>query len=85
MAVDEPEIVRVEESLDDVERRLGGGEAVVGVVGRPAVVVVDAAVEGVGYPEGAVQGAAGHAVWAQEDVERVPDHEGEGDEEPEEG
>jgi len=57
----------------------------VGIVGRPAVVVVDAAVEGVGRPEGAVQRAARHAVRAEEDVERVPDDEWEGDEEPEEG
>jgi len=57
----------------------------VGIVGRPAVVVVDAAVEGVGRPEGAVQRAARHAVGTEEDVERVPDDEWEGDEEPEEG
>lgn len=47
--------------------------------------IIDRAVEGVGRPERGVQGAAGHAVRAEQDVEGVPDDEGEGEEEPEEG
>lgn len=54
-------------------------------VSGPAVDVVNGAVEGVGRPERGVQGAAWHAVRAQEHVGCVPGHEGDGDEEPEEG
>lgn len=79
------EVPEVEEGLDGVEEALGAGEAVAGAEGLEAVDVVDLAVELVGGPEGVVPGAAGHGVGAEEDVAGVPDDEGEGDCEPEEG
>jgi len=80
--IDDPEIISVEDGLDDIQRRLRGREAVMGVVSRPAVHVVDGAVEGVGRPDRTVQGAAGHAVRSEDDVARVPGHERQGDDEP---
>lgn len=53
--------------------------------GLPAVDVVDLAVELVGRPDGPVEGAAGHGERPQEDVAGVPDDEGQGDGEPDEG
>ena len=44
--------------------------------------MVDRAVEGVGCPDRGVKCAAGHRVRAEEDVEGVPEDEGERDQEP---
>lgn len=79
------EIVQVHERLGGIEQALGAGEAVSRVESLPAVDVVDLAVELVGRPDGPVQGAAGHGERTQEDVARVPDDEGQGDGEPDEG
>lgn len=59
-----------------------GREAVLSVPCRPPVNVVDASIEFIWHPEGVVNAAAGHGVRAEEDVERVPDHERERDEKP---
>lgn len=52
---------------------------------RPPVEVIYLAIEFIWRPDWGVETAAGHAVGAQEDVAGVPDHEGEGDEQPVKG
>lgn len=79
---DVPEVDEVHGRLDGVEEALGRGEAAVGVEGLPAVDVVDGAVQLVGYPEGPVQPAALHGVGAAEDVDGVPDDEGQREGQP---
>lgn len=79
------EIPKIHERLNGIEQALGAGEAVAGIKGLPAVDVVDLAVELVGCPDGPVEGAAGHRERSQEDVAGVPDDEGQGDGEPDEG
>lgn len=70
------QVHEVHEGLDEVEEALGGGEAVAGLPGLPAVDMVDGAVELVGRIQRVVQAAALHGQRAQEHVARVPGDEG---------
>lgn len=84
-AVPDDDVHEVHERLEDVQRALGGREAVAQVELLEPVHVVDLAVQLVGRPDGRVRPAAGHSGGPSEDVARVPYHEGQGDGEPEEG
>ena len=78
----DPQVKDIHHELDRVQAPLCGREADAGVPCRPAVHVVDGAVEGVGGPDRGVEFAAGHGVGAEEDVEGVPKDEREGEKEP---
>lgn len=75
-------VVQVHEGLDDVERRLRGREPAVAIPRRPAVDIVDAAVQRVRLPQWRVVLAARHRVRPQEDVARVPHHQRQRDGQP---
>ena len=79
------QVVQVSHAFHDVQRALRRREADVVVPGGEAVHEVHLGVERVGFPDGAVQRAAGHGVRAQEDIAGVPGHEDEGDDQPGDG
>ena len=79
------QIHQIPHQLHQIHPRLRRREPIPFLPRRPAVDVIHRAVQGVRRPDRGVPAAAGHAVRAQQDVEQVPEHEGQGEQEPEEG
>ena len=68
----DPQVEGVHGALEDVEHALRGREAVARLPRRPAVHVVDGAVERIRGPDRRVQPPARHAVRAEKHVPEVP-------------
>lgn len=82
VSVHRHEVVDVGDGLDDVQHGLRGSEAVAGIERRPAVDVIDGAVERVRRPDRRVQLVPRHAVRAQQNVPGIPEDQGYGNQEP---
>lgn len=76
IVVDNPEVVDVTDSLEDIEDSLRSREAIMRIEGGPAVDIVDLSVQRIRCPDGGVQSSTRHAMRSQQDIARVPDDQG---------
>lgn len=76
IVVDNPEVVDVTDSLEDIQDSLRSREAIMGIEGGPTVDIVDLSVQRIRCPDGRVQSSTRHAMWSQQDIARVPDDQG---------
>lgn len=82
IAVNNPEVEDVTDGLDDIQNRLRSSKSIARIIGRPAIDIVDLAVERVRRPDGGMESPAGHAMRSQQHIARVPCDQGHGDDEP---
>lgn len=73
IVVDNPEVVDVTDSLQDVEDSLRSSEAIMRIEGGPAVDIVNLSVQRVRCPDRRVQASTGHAMRSQQDIACIPD------------
>lgn len=80
--VDNPEVVDVTNGLEDIEDSLRSREAIMRIEGGPAVDIVDLSVQRIRCPDGRVQSSTRHAMRSQQDIARVPNNQGNRNDEP---